>query len=128
MLPIEVFEKAEDAYPGSKPLDLNQRQIILDYLKRYSPEQLDQLISATIENSKYFPRVADYHDTAKDLNIVLVLQKREPDETCAECDGAGWVYMTLHDKYGSPIKCVRPCSCFPRPKYEPEPELELIPF
>jgi hypothetical protein len=122
----EVIQKCEDAY--GKSLDLNQRQIYLDYLKRYTPDQLDSLVDATIQASDYFPRISNFHSAATDLGIKVEVQRPNPDKDCKDCRGTGWVGVKkLNYRTGDQYRAVVPCACFPRPKYTPGGQ-EDVPF
>jgi len=117
MMPIEVIERCEDAYDPKKPMSLNTRQLYLDYLGRYDYTVLDALCKRTIEENRYFPRIADFHSAAKDLMIrVEKVSKPEPNSNCTDCDGTGWVYCTVETRFAT-VKALKPCSCHPRPKY-----------
>ena len=133
MKPIEAIHQIEDHYgtPGRKPLTLNQRQIYLDYLNRYPPDKLQSILNKVMQESRYFPRVADFHDAAKEINEVVEFEKRVPTENCTECGGTGWVYTTvIYRATQRETKGVMPCLCFPRDKYVPRSRQyeDSIPF
>jgi len=115
----EAIEKIQDAYDYKK-LTLNQRQLYLDYLNRYPYHQISSLVDMTIQESKYFPRIADFHSVAKDLNMIVALVMPTPRRTCRECEGTGWLSIRVIANSGETVKAVTPCSCFPRPKYTPK--------
>jgi len=126
MTPGEVIDQIEDMYdsPGRKPMNLNRRQQYLDYLGRYDYDQLKALLQQTIQESKYFPRIADFHDAAKDLNYIIARVAPQPIKNCPKCDGTSWVYikMIVHTSL-TQVNAVIPCECFPRPSYDMrEPE------
>jgi len=126
MTPGEVIEQIEDMYssPGRKPMNLNRRQQYLDYLGRYDYDQLKSLLNQTIQESKYFPRIADFHDAARDLNYIIARVAPQPTPNCPKCDGTSWVFIKVITQYSlDMVAAVIPCECRPRPSYDMrEPE------
>jgi len=126
MTPVEVVEKIEDMYdsPGRKPMNLNRRQQYLDYLNKYKYDQLEPLLDQTIRESKYFPRIADFHSAARDLNMVIQREPPRAKSDCPHCEGTSWVFIKVITQYSlDMVEAVVPCECRPRLKYElSEPE------
>jgi len=127
MTPGEVIEQIEDMYdrPGKKNMNLNRRQQYLDYLGKYEYDQLKPLLEQTIQESKYFPRIADFHSAARDLNYIIAREVPKPTPNCPKCEGTSWIYIRMIT--GKPavqqVEAVVPCECMPRPKYDMrEPE------
>jgi len=126
MTPGEVIEKIIDMYdrPGSKKMNLNRRQQYLDYLGKYEYDQLQPLLDQTIQESKYFPRIADFHSAARDLNYIIKREAPQPTKNCPKCEGTSWVFIKMITPYSLDMaEAVVPCECMPRPKYDlREPE------
>jgi len=126
MTPGEVIEQIEDMYdsPGRKPMNLNKRQQYLDYLGKYDYEQLQPLLDQTIQESKYFPRIADFHSAARDLNYIIARVAPQPTKDCPKCEGTSWVYIKMITQHSlRQVEAVMPCECRPRAKYDmSEPE------
>jgi len=126
MTPGEVVDQIIDMYdrPGSKKMNLNRRQQYLDYLGKYEYDQLQPLLDQTIQESKYFPRIADFHSAAKDLNYIAQREPPRAKENCSHCEGTSWVFIKVITRYSlDMVQAVVPCECLPRPKYDiREPE------
>ncbi len=130
MTPGEVIEEIVDMYdsPGRKPMNMNRRQQYLDYLSKYDWDQLKPLLERTIQESKYFPRIADFHSAARDLNMVVQLDPPKAKENCPKCEGTGWVFIKVITRYSlDMVRAVVPCECRPRDKYDMS-ELEEVPW
>ena len=126
MTPIEVVEEIEEMYasPGRKLMNMNRRQQYLDYLSKYKYDQLKPLLEQTIQESKYFPRIADFHSAARDLNMGVPLEPPKATPNCPKCEGTSWVFIKVITKYSlDMVEAVVPCECRPRGAYDMrEPE------
>jgi len=121
MTPGEVIEKIIDMYdsPGRKKMNLNRRQQYLDYLGKYKYDQLQPLLDRTIQESKYFPRIADFHDAARELNFIIRPEAPQANKNCPKCEGTSWVFIKMITQYSlDMVEAVVPCECLPRPSYD----------
>ena len=79
-----------------KKLEAEQRAKYLSRLARFTPDQLDAIFDLVLEQSRYFPKIADLYDVAKDAGFLNQSreQKTLGKRGCPTCEGTGVRYIT----------------------------------
>lgn len=78
-----------------KPLKLQQVGIYQDKLRRFSPEQLVELLNKVLEEVKTFPKVSEIYKAANELGFLAVDTTKtrthhwEESSDCGMCHGEG---------------------------------------
>ena len=92
MTPQSFIHELEQIFERS--LKEKQAPLYLDKLRRFSSEQLLELLNRTLEEAKYFPKISEIYKAAAELGYLHVdltrtrLHNWEPSD-CAMCRGEG---------------------------------------
>lgn len=90
---IDFFlERCEELWPG-KPLTLSQRSIYGAKLLQFEGRDLAKMYDYLSEHSKFFPKVADVFDAARQCAVMDRIAPSKPHEwtanDCMFCGGSG---------------------------------------
>lgn len=89
------LERIEEILPPGKPQTATQLFAYREKLARFNEGQLDQLCEAVIENCKFWPKIADIYEQARNLGLLLVERQDRPHvwtpTDCVKCAGSGLV-------------------------------------
>lgn len=82
-----------------KTLKAQQTPLYLDKLRRFSPEQLVELLNKVLEEAKYFPKVSEIFKAANELGYLsvdtnTVRPHRWKISDCRMCHGEGRLCVT----------------------------------
>ena len=106
-----------------KTLDAEQRAKYLSKMARFAPDQLDAIFDLVLEQSRYFPKIAELYDVAKDAGFLNHSreQKTVGKRGCPTCKGTGFRYITEAVTMPDGVtfesgQAVRVCECRTRGK------------
>ena len=110
MKPSEAVREIEDTW--DKKLKPKQTDRYLRALGKYNQTDIDMITERVIEESKYFPKIADFTSAAKDLLILQPVRRVKADRKCETCRGVGWEFVKATDKQsGDLVEAVKRCVC-----------------
>jgi hypothetical protein len=89
------LDKCREVLPPSKDLSPSQWAAYREKLSPFSEDQLGKLYDAVLENCKFFPKIADVYECAKDLGFTEKKTEYRPHTwtptDCQLCGGSGLV-------------------------------------
>ncbi len=89
------LERIEEVLPPGKPLQPLQLMAYREKLSRFDDHQLSLLCESVIENCKFWPKIADLFEQARNLGLLNIERRDDPHvwqpTDCQKCVGSGLI-------------------------------------